>query len=145
MYFRPIFLVFAFTLLINTAVQAQPEQAFKELPIFTYVEQMPEPAENVVDFLGRTLRYPEKAKSDCIQGRVMIRFVVQKDGRVTDVVPINDQDTILEQEAIRVVSSMKSWKPAVLKGGKCTCLLYNAHQLQAGGLPNGRLVSRGSP
>lgn len=64
------------------------------------------------------LKYPEDAVRDGIQGRVMVDFVIEKDGRVTDVRVIRGVDPELDAEAVRVVSNSPKWKPGRMNGQK---------------------------
>lgn len=57
------------------------------------------------------LEYPELAKENGIQGRVILNFVVNTDGRVVDVKVVRGVDPTLDKEAVRVVSSSPKWKP----------------------------------
>ena len=64
------------------------------------------------------LRYPDIPLSQGIQGTVTVEFVVEKDGRVTNVRAVRGDDQYLEDEAVRVVSASPKWKPGVLGGQK---------------------------
>lgn len=64
------------------------------------------------------LKYPESAVRDGIQGRVMIDFVIEKDGKVSDVRVIRGVDPELDEEALRVVSMSPKWKPGRVNGEK---------------------------
>ena len=68
-------------------------------------------------FLNKSFRYPEAAQSDAIQGTVVVRFIVDKDGNVSDVEAISgpDQDG-LREEAVRVIKKSGKWIPAVQNG-----------------------------
>jgi hypothetical protein len=54
-------------------------------PTYIYVDQMPEPTVDVSRFLRQHLRYPEQAKKQNIEGRVVVRFTIDSAGQVTDV------------------------------------------------------------
>lgn len=64
------------------------------------------------------LKYPEISLLQGIQGVVVVEFIVEKDGRVTNVKAVSGGDASLEEEAVRVVSASPKWKPAVLGGEK---------------------------
>ena len=64
------------------------------------------------------LKYPPAALASGIQGKVMVSFVVEKDGRVTNVEVISGVDDDLDQEAVRVVSVSPKWSPGRIKGEK---------------------------
>ena len=105
--------------------------------IFWVVEQMPEfPGgdEAMFKYLSDNLSYPKNAREAGIQGRVMIGFVVEADGRITEVKTIRFVPTIdnkentkpvtltmvlqkeLEDEAIRVIKAMPKWTPGKQRG-----------------------------
>jgi TonB family protein len=67
-------------------------------------------------FLSRYLRYPDKAIKNNIQGTVVVQFIVDKDGSVTDVQVAQHVDPLLDEEAIRVIKKMPKWRPAIWGG-----------------------------
>lgn len=67
-------------------------------------------------YLAENIEYPEKAMDEGIQGRVLVRFVVRKDGSIVDPKVIRSADPLLDREAIRVVENMPDWIPARLHG-----------------------------
>ena len=64
------------------------------------------------------LKYPEKAMREGIQGRVMVDFVIEKDGKVTDVRVVKGVSPELDAEAVKVVSASPKWKPGRKTGEK---------------------------
>ena len=62
-------------------------------------------------YLRENIRYPLEAKERGIEGRVMVSFIVEKDGSITDVKVAKSSHKILEDEAVRVVSAMPKWSP----------------------------------
>lgn len=82
--------------------------------IFTSVEQVPEfpgGMAALMKYLSNNIRYPAQAREDNIQGRVVLQFVVDKDGSVTNIVIQRDLPGGCGKEAVRVVSGMPKWKP----------------------------------
>lgn len=77
---------------------------------------------NVETFLNEWvytyLKYPEVPLSQGVSGTVTVEFIIEKDGRVTNVRAVKGNDTYLEDEAVRVVSASPKWKPGVLGGEK---------------------------
>ena len=69
------------------------------------------------------LKYPQKAVQDGIQGRVLVDFVIDEKGKVTDVSVARGVDPLLDDEAVRVVSASPDWKPARVRGQKVKCSL----------------------
>ena len=70
----------------------------------------------LLDFLKSNLVYPKAAQDSSIQGRVIVRFTVEKDGSITDVEVARSLHPVLDEEAVRVVSMMPKWQPAMRKG-----------------------------
>lgn len=98
-----------------TVVEEEPE----EQTIFEVVENMPEfPGGNaaLMQFLSKNIKYPTIAQENAIQGRVIIQFVVNRDGSVVDPVVMRSVDPYLDKEALRVISTMPKWKPGMQRG-----------------------------
>lgn len=64
------------------------------------------------------LKYPQSAVENGIQGRVLVDFIVDKEGKVTDVRVIRGVDPLLDDEAIRVISASPKWKPGKVNGNR---------------------------
>lgn len=87
--------------------------------IFEYLEEMPEfPGGQaaMMKWLNSNINYPPIAAENNIQGRVMIRFVVEPDGSISNVEVLRGVDPNLDREATRVVSKMPKWKPGMQTG-----------------------------
>ena len=70
------------------------------------------------DWVYKYLRYPESALMSGIQGVVIVEFIVEADGTVTNVKAVRGDDDALEDEAVRVVSASPKWKPGTLASQK---------------------------
>lgn len=68
------------------------------------------------DYLTENIRYPDDCEDTCVQGRVIISFVVERDGRITEPKVVKSVYQSLDEEALRVVSSMPKWAPGKLNG-----------------------------
>lgn len=101
-------------------VIAQPEPPKEEEnKVFEVVEQMPAfPGGDaaLMKYLQENTQYPTIAAENGVQGRVVVGFVVEKDGSITDVTVIKSQDPSLDREAARVVKSMPRWIPGKQNG-----------------------------
>ena len=87
--------------------------------IFEVVEQNPEfpgGEKALMEWLQKNLKYPSAASDNGIQGRVMVRFVVNKDGSVVEPKVLRPVDPLLDKEAMRVVQAMPKWKPGKQRG-----------------------------
>lgn len=94
------------------------QQKEEEKP-FVSVEQMPQfpgGASELMKFVASNLRYPTIAAENGIEGRVIIRFVVGKDGKVSDIKVQRGLDASCDKEAIRVVQMMPPWIPGKQNG-----------------------------
>ena len=98
--------------------EPEPEKP-KEEEIFQAVEQQAEfpggmPA--LMSWLSKNLQYPQSAQENNVQGRVIVRFVVEKDGSIGNVNIVKGVDKDLDREALRVVKKMQKWQPAKNNG-----------------------------
>ena len=87
--------------------------------IYQIVEVMPEfpgGVDKMMDYLSKSIKYPEAAKEKGISGRVFLSFVIEKDGAVSDVKVAKGIGKECDDEAVRVVKSMPKWKPGMQKG-----------------------------
>ena len=67
-------------------------------------------------FISENLEYPEIAAENGVQGKVVVQFVVERDGSVSDIKVARGVDPSLDKEAVRVASIMPKWKPGKLSG-----------------------------
>ena len=82
--------------------------------IHVSVEIMPE----FLKYLSTHIKYPTMSQEMGSQGRVIVQFVVDKDGSITNPTVVRGVDAYLDKEAIRVISGMPKWKPGVQNGKK---------------------------
>ena len=97
----------------------QPAPGHKDGVAYTVVDEMPAyPGGNeaLLRYVSETTRYPKEAKDKNITGRVIVRFIVKEDGAVTDASVIKGVDPLLDNEALRVVSSIPKFTPGKWKG-----------------------------
>lgn len=95
------------------------QEANDEDEIFQVVEndpQFPGGPDALNEWLSKNLKYPRIAQENGIQGRVMVQFVVNKDGSVVDPKIIRSVESSLDKEALRVVGSMPKWVPGKQRG-----------------------------
>ena len=96
----------------------------EDTTIYNNVEVMPSYPGDMAEcymFVARQMHYPEEAEEKGIEGRVLIRFVVEKDGRLTNFEVIESPDPLLSNEALRVLKQMPKWIPAKNKGKDVRC------------------------
>jgi len=70
----------------------------------------------LLDYLKANVNYPAQCREAKIQGRVLINFVVQKDGSIKNVSVLKSVHPLLDAEALRVISAMPNWKPGMEHG-----------------------------
>ena len=78
----------------------------------------PDPRKFLEKWVYQYVKYPAEAVRDGVQGRVMVDFVIDKDGKVTDVKVSRGVSPELDAEAVKVVSASPKWKPGRVKGEK---------------------------
>ena len=70
--------------------------------------------EKMFEFIADNLRWPDD--DACIQGRVVVSFIVEKDGSLTDIKVEKSIDPLFDKEAVRVVKTMPKWEPGMWNG-----------------------------
>ena len=100
------------------AAAGATEQKEREI-VFDVVEHMPEfpgGAEGMMKFLTSTVKYPAVSQKNGVQGRVVVKFVVEKDGSVSSARVVKSVNEELDAEALRVVNAMPAWTPGKQNG-----------------------------
>ncbi len=94
---------------------AKEEETLAEEQVYFIVEEMPTFQGQGIDgfrtYISQKMNYPEIAIKNRIQGRVFVQFVVEIDGRVSNIKVVHGVDPTLDQEAIRVISAAPKWTP----------------------------------
>ena len=93
----------------------------EESKVFDVVEQMPSfPGGQaaLMQWLSSNISYPVIAAENGVQGRVIVQFIVEKDGSITDVQVVKSVDPSLDKEAARVVKAMPKWIPGKQNGAE---------------------------
>lgn len=87
--------------------------------VFDVVEEMPSfpgGMEGMMTFMMKNMKYPADAQKNKVQGRVMLTFIVNKDGSLKDIKVVRSVYPSLDEEAIRVVKAMPKWTPGKQNG-----------------------------
>lgn len=95
-----------------------PDEPDEEV-LFQVVEKMPEfPGGNAAlnAYLKKNIKYPQICRENNIQGRVLIQFIVNKDGSIVEPEVVKSVNPYLDNEAIRVISAMPKWTPGEQRG-----------------------------
>ena len=109
---------------VETASVAVKDTLTPDESVFEVVEQMPEFPDGgmagLMEYFKKNLRYPEEAKKAGTQGRVVVQFLINKNGAISDASVLRSVDRLLDAEAVRLVRSMPKWKPGMQKGKEVT-------------------------
>ena len=103
--------------IINQSETTKVEQSDEK--VFTVVEQMPQypgGEQALMEFIGKSVIYPDTALKAGIQGKVLISFVINKDGKVVNPKVEKGVNPSLDQEALRVMGMMPEWTPGKQNG-----------------------------
>ena len=110
--------VMAILLMVNTNAMAQNKEVATD-KVLEKAEVMPEfPGgdQAMMDFVAKNVQYPQEARDKEISGRVLVGFIVEKDGGIGDVKVVKGIGGGCDEEAVRVVKAMPKWKPGKDKG-----------------------------
>ena len=86
---------------------------------YTTVEYMPEfpgGMEGILGYIAKNIKYPEEAQKKGLKGRVVVQFIVNTDGHLSDFKVLRGVDPQLDAEALRVIQSMPKWTPGKHEG-----------------------------
>ena len=100
---------------VDIIVEDEPE----EPEVFMVVEDMPEfpgGTAALMQYLQKNIKYPSICRENNIQGRVLVTFIVNKDGAVVEPEVVKSVNPYLDKEALRVISTMPKWKPGSQRG-----------------------------
>ena len=106
----------AFTQVVNTTDTTTPKA-------FSYVEQMPVPGYNFMGYIKKNIHYPETAIKNGTEGRVILKFIVNEDGRISDCNVLRGLDSACNEESIRLIMTMPAWNPGK-QNGKAVKVYY---------------------
>lgn len=91
----------------------------KNQKVFDVVEQMPEfpgGMEALFKYMAENMKYPEDAKKQQVEGRVLVQFIVETDGSVSNTEVLTRVFPSLDAEAVRVINKMPKWIPGKQNG-----------------------------
>jgi TonB family protein len=108
------------------SVQAAPARVNPD-SVYTEVDSMPEfqgGDEALLNFIATNAMYPEESKKKNIQGRVIVRFVVNRDCTISGTSIVKSIDPLLDAEALRVVGILPKFAKPAIKEGKVVAVNY---------------------
>ena len=98
-------------------IEVEPEPV-DDIP-YTIVEDQPEfpgGAAALYEYLSKNIKYPAICRENNIQGRVVVVFIVNRDGSIVEPEVVKSVNPMLDKEALRVISNMPKWKPGLQFG-----------------------------
>ncbi len=96
--------------------EERPKYGEKPLDAAEVMPSFPGGTDALIQWLSQNITYPTTAEKNGVQGRVIVRFAIGKDGGVCDPKIIHSVDPELDKEALRVIKAMPKWKPGMQKG-----------------------------
>ncbi len=113
----------------NNFIFIDNEEKFSDEEIFIAVDDMPlfnggDPTVEFRKYIRENLKYPALAAENGISGKVIVQFVVNAKGKVSDVIVLGPVDPSLDKEALRVILSSPLWTPGK-QGGKPVKVIYH--------------------
>ena len=115
--FKSFIALFATVAVMLTAgslnVSAQEEEPMTQPEI---APEFPGGTVALLSLIQQNIKYPEEAKEQEIQGRVIVQFTIEKDGSVTDVKVVKSVHPLVDEQVVRAVSAMPAWKPGMHEG-----------------------------
>ena len=110
---------------IKYVAPVEEEEEPEENVIFEVVEEHPEfpngGMSGLMQYLSKNIKYPPIAQENGTQGRVIVQFVVNRDGSIVDAKVMRGVDPYLDKEALRVIAGMPKWKPGKQQGKAVRC------------------------
>lgn len=104
---------------VSPETKEAPADSTAKEEVFMVAEQMPEfpgGMKEMLKFLQENVKYPENAMKNNVQGRVIVQFVIEKDGTPTEFKVLRSVDPDLDAEALRVLQTMPKCKPGMQRG-----------------------------
>lgn len=104
---------------ITSGVNANGHLTYKEVYEFDFVEdkpQFPGGGTALLSYINENRRYPAEAYARGVEGRVTCSFVINTDGRVSDITVLRGVEQTLNKEAMRILSRMPAWSPGKIDG-----------------------------
>ena len=115
--FKSFIALFATVAVMLTAgssnVSAQEEEPMTQPEI---APEFPGGTVALLSLIQQNIKYPEEAKEQEIQGRVIVQFTIEKDGSVTDVKVVKSVHPLVDEQVVRAISAMPAWKPGMHEG-----------------------------
>ena len=110
---KRILLCLMMATMMTLSAEAQTDKVYDRVEV---MPEFPGGMQGLFEYMQNNVNYPKEAKNQKIEGRVIVSFIVEKDGSISDVHPLTAVHPLLDKEAIRLVNEMPRWKPGTEKG-----------------------------
>lgn len=110
---KRILLCLMMATLMTLSAEAQTDKVYDRVEV---MPEFPGGMQGLFEYMQNNVNYPKEAKNQKIEGRVIVSFIVEKDGSISDVHPLTAVHPLLDKEAMRLVNEMPQWKPGTEKG-----------------------------
>ena len=114
---KKLFLIMFFMAFVSVNAYSQSDDSDNE--VYSMVDeraQFPGGQNEMLKYLQENLQYPEAAKANNVHGRVIVKFIIERDGSLSDIKVMKGIGSGCNEEAIRLIQSMPKWKPGKNKG-----------------------------
>lgn len=95
------------------------EEPVEENTVYEVVEEMPEfpgGIDKLLQFINDNMKYPTKAQTEGMQGKVIVQFIIDEDGYIIEPNIVRSVESSLDNEALRLIKMLPQWRPGTLKG-----------------------------
>jgi len=110
---KRILLCLMMATLMTLSSEAQTDKVYDRVEV---MPEFPGGMQGLFEYMQNNVNYPKEAQKQKIEGRVIVSFIVEKDGSISDVHPLTAVHPLLDKEAMRLVNEMPRWKPGTEKG-----------------------------
>ena len=114
---KKLFLIMFFMAFVSVNAYSQSDDSDNE--VYVMVEeaaQFPGGQNEMLKFIQDNRQYPEEAKANNVHGKVIVNFIVEKDGSLSNITVKRGLGSGCDEEAVRIINSMPKWKPGKQKG-----------------------------
>ncbi len=113
MLMMPITTIQAETATATVSLQQKKNKVYDQPEV---LPEFPGGMQKLMEYLRTSVKYPSEAQKKSIQGRVLVQFIVEKNGTISHLEISQATHPLLDNEALRVVESMPKWTPGKVKG-----------------------------
>lgn len=117
-----IYLFIILLLSFETSAQHDTTETIQDITEIS--PEFPGGMEKYKEYILTNLKYPQEALELGIEGKVYVKFVVTKDGSITNVEVVKGINPLMDKEAKRLIQNMPKWSPGILDGKPVSCYFY---------------------